>query len=132
MSYLLNDAQDPRGSQVIDLSEQANGSIDLSEIVNQAISSNLVVEPVTINLTPATPQDKIGLGGDVLAERGKQWGDAYKQISGDWEELLGIKTTTEQFIAMMIVLKLRRWRNSGYTEKDCLTDIIGYAKLGLS
>lgn len=120
MSYLLNDAQDPRGP------------IDLSEIVNQAIASNLVVEPVTLNLTSATPQDKIVLGGDVLAERGKQWGDAYKQISGDWAELLGIETTTEEFIAMMIVLKLRRWRNSGYAEKDCLTDIIGYAKLALN
>lgn len=122
MAYLLNDAQDPRGSQ----------AIDLSEIVNQAFTSDLAVEPVTINLTPATPQDEIGLGGDVLAERGQQWGDAYKQISGDWDELLGIKTTTEQFIAMMIVLKLRRWRNSGYTERDCLTDIIGYAKLALN
>lgn len=122
MSYLLNDAQDPRGSL----------AIDLSEIVNQAIASNLVVEPVTLNLASATPQDKIVSGGDVLAERGKQWGDAYKQISGDWDELLGIKTTTEEFIAMMIVLKLRRWRNSGYAEKDCLTDIIGYAKLALN
>ena len=73
-----------------------------------------------------------GEADDVLAERGKQWGNAYKQISGDWDELLGIKTTTEEFIAMMIVLKLRRWRNSGYTEKDCLTDIIGYAKLALN
>ena len=116
MSYLLNDAQDPRAP------------IDLSEIVNQAFA----VEPGTINLTSATPQDKIVSGGDVLAERGKQWGDAYKQISGDWAELLGIETTTEEFIAMMIVLKLRRWRNSGYTEKDCLTDIIGYAKLALN
>ena len=120
MSYLLNDAQDPRGP------------IDLSEIVNQAFGSDIVVEPGTINLTSATPQDKIVSGDDVLAERGKQWGDAYKQISGDWAELLGIHTSTEQFIAMMIVLKLRRWRNSGYTEKDCLTDIIGYAKLALN
>ena len=122
MSYLLNDAQDPRGP------------IDLSKIVNQAFTSDLV-EPVTINLTSATPQDKIVSGGeadDVLAERGKQWGDAYKQISSDWAELLGIHTSTEQFIAMMIVLKLRRWRNSGYAEKDCLTDIIGYAKLALN
>ena len=125
MSYLLNDAQDPRGSL----------AIDLSEIVNQAFTGDLAIEPVTINLTSATPQDKIGSeaeAGDVLAERGKQWGDAYKQISGDWDELLGIKTTTEEFIAMMIVLKLRRWRNSGYAEKDCLTDIIGYAKLALN
>ena len=122
MSYLLNDAQDPRGSL----------AIDLSEIVNQAFTGDLAIEPVTINLTSATPQDKIGSGDDVLAERGQQWGDAYKQISGDWDELLGIKTTTEQFIAMMIVLKLRRWRNSGYTERDCLTDIIGYAKLALN
>lgn len=122
-NHLLNDAQDPRGP------------IDLSEIVNQAFGSDIVVEPVTINLTSATPQDKIVSGGeaeDVLAERGKQWGDAYKQISGDWAELLGIHTSTEQFIAMMIVLKLRRWRNSGYAEKDCLTDIIGYAKLALN
>lgn len=122
MAYLLNDAQDPR----------ANGPIDLSEIVNQDLTSDLAIEPVTINLTSATPQDKIVSGDDVLAERGQQWGDAYKQISGDWDELLGIKTTTEQFIAMMIVLKLRRWRNSGYTERDCLTDIIGYAKLALN
>ena len=106
---------------------------DLTDIVNQAFTGGLAVEPGTINLTSATPQDKIVLGGeDVLAERGKQWGNAYKQISGDWDELLGIKTTTEEFIAMMIVLKLRRWRNSGYTEKDCLTDIIGYAKLALN
>lgn len=125
MSYLLTDAQDPRAMR----------PADLTDIVNQAVSSSFVVEPVTINLTPATPQDKIVSGGeadDVLAERGKQWGDAYKQISGDWDELLGIKTTTEEFIAMMIVLKLRRWRNSGYKERDCLTDIIGYAKLALN
>lgn len=125
MAYLLKDAQDPRAMR----------PADLTDIVNQAFTSDLVVEPVTINLTPATPQDEIVSGGeadDVLAERGKQWGDAYKQISGDWDELLGIKTTTEQFIAMMIVLKLRRWRNSGYKEKDCLTDIIGYAKLALN
>lgn len=122
MSYLLKDAHDPRAMR----------PADLTDIVNQAFTSDLVVEPVTINLTSATPQDKIVSGDDVLAERGKQWGDAYKQISGDWDELLGIKTTTEQFIAMMIVLKLRRWRNSGYTEKDCLTDIIGYAKLALN
>lgn len=74
MSYLLNDAQDPRGSQAIDLSEQANGSIDLSEIVNQAVSSNLVVEPVTINLTPATPQDEIGLGGRRARRAGQAVG----------------------------------------------------------
>lgn len=125
MSYLLKDAHDPRAMR----------PADLTDIVNQAVSSSFVVEPVTINLTPATPQDKIVSGGeadDVLAERGKQWGDAYKQISGDWDELLGIKTTTEEFIAMMIVLKLRRWRNSGYMERDCLTDIIGYAKLALN
>lgn len=122
MSYLLKDAHDPRAMR----------PADLTDIVNQAFTSDLVVEPVTINLTSATPQDKNVLGDDVLAERGKQWGDAYKQISDDWDELLGIKTTTEQFIAMMIVLKLRRWRNSGYTEKDCLTDIIGYAKLALN
>lgn len=109
-NYQLNDAQDPRAF-----------TLDFTQ-------------PLTI--TPsmsATPQALIvSEGEDVLAERGKQWGDAYKQISGDWDELLGIKTTTEEFIAMMIVLKLRRWRNSGYTERDCLTDIIGYAKLGLS
>lgn len=125
MSYLLKDAHDPRAMR----------PADLTDIVNQAFTSDLVVEPVTINLTSATPQDEIVSGGeadDVLAERGKQWGDAYKQISGDWAELLGIHTSTEQFIAMMIVLKLRRWRNSGYKEKDCLTDIIGYAKLALN
>lgn len=123
MSYLLKDAHDPRAMR----------PADLTDIVNQAFTGGLAVEPGTINLTSATPQDEIVLGGeDVLAERGKQWGDAYKQISGDWAELLGIKTTTEEFIAMMIVLKLRRWRNSGYTEKDCLTDIIGYAKLALN
>ena len=120
MSYLLNDAQDPRAI------------IDLSESLKQAYTSGFVVEPGTINLASATPQDKIVSGDDVLAERGKQWGDAYKQISGDWAKLLGIETTTEEFIAMMIVLKLRRWRNSGYAEKDCLTDIIGYAKLALN
>lgn len=124
-NYQIKDAQDPRAMR----------PADLTDIVNQACSSSLVGEPVTINLTPAAPQDKIVLGGeadDVLAERGQQWGDAYKQISGDWAELLGIHTSTEQFIAMMIVLKLRRWRNSGYTERDCLTDIIGYAKLALN
>ena len=107
MSYLLKDAHDPRAMR----------PADLTDIVNQAFTGGLAVEPGTI---------------DVLAERGKQWGDAYKQISGDWAELLGIHTSTEQFIAMMIVLKLRRWRNSGYAEKDCLTDIIGYAKLALN
>lgn len=122
-NHLLNDAQDPRAMR----------PADLTDIVNQAFTGGLAVEPGTINLTSATPQDVIVLGGeDVLAERGKQWGDAYKQISGDWAKLLGIETTTEEFIAMMIVLKLRRWRNSGYTEKDCLTDIIGYAKLALN
>ena len=122
-NYQLKDAHDPRAMR----------PADLTDIVNQAFTGGLAVEPVTINLTSATPQDEIVLGGeDVLAERGKQWGDAYKQISGDWAELLGIHTSTEQFIAMMIVLKLRRWRNSGYTEKDCLTDIIGYAKLALN
>ena len=122
-NYQLKDAHDPRAMR----------PADLTDIVKQAYTSGFVVEPGTINLTSATPQDEIVLGGeDVLAERGKQWGDAYKQISGDWDELLGIKTTTEEFIAMMIVLKLRRWRNSGYTEKDCLTDIIGYAKLALN
>lgn len=122
-NYQLKDAHDPRAMR----------PADLTDIVNQAFTGGLAVEPGTINLTFATPQDEIVLGGeDVLAERGKQWGDAYKQISGDWAKLLGIETTTEEFIAMMIVLKLRRWRNSGYTEKDCLTDIIGYAKLALN
>ena len=122
-NYQLKDAHDPRAMR----------PADLTDIVNQAFTGGLAVEPGTINLTSATPQDEIVSGGeDVLAERGKQWGDAYKQISGDWSELLGIETTTEEFIAMMIVLKLRRWRNSGYTEKDCLTDIIGYAKLALN
>ena len=83
----------------------------------------------------ATPLIHTGSGGgvdDVLAQRRGQWGDTYKQIAGDWSELLGVNVTDEEFIAMMIVLKLRRWRNSGYTAQDCLTDIIGYAKLGLS
>lgn len=74
-----------------------------------------------------------GQGVDVtLKQRGAQWGDAYKQIAGDWNELLGTELTNEDFIAMMLIMKLRRWANSGYTEQDCLTDIIGYAKLGLS
>lgn len=127
MSYLLNDAQDPRATQFNAL------TLDGQPLKINAPSAPLIISGEgNINLTSATPQDKIVSGGDVLAERGKQWGDAYKQISGDWSELLGIKTTTEEFIAMMIVLKLRRWRNSGYTEKDCLTDIIGYAKLALN
>lgn len=68
----------------------------------------------------------------VLEQRRHQWGDTYRQIAGDWEELLDVSVSDEEFIAMMIVLKLRRWRNSGYTAQDCLTDIVGYAKLGLS
>ena len=126
-NHLLNDAQDPRAMQFNAL------TLDGQPLKINAPSAPLTISgDGTINLASATPQDKIVSGGDVLAERGKQWGDAYKQISGDWDELLGIETTTEEFIAMMIVLKLRRWRNSGYTEKDCLTDIIGYAKLALN
>lgn len=122
MSYLLNDAQDPRSPKFL-----SNAMRSYND------GSGIAYQLGDISLESATPQALNILDGeDVLAERGKQWGDAYKQISGDWAELLGVHTTTEQFIAMMIVLKLRRWRNSGYQEKDCLTDIIGYAKLGLS
>ena len=124
-NHLLNDAQDPRAL-----------TLDGQPLKINAPSAPLIISGEgDINLASATPQVKIvsrGEADDVLAERGQQWGDAYKQISGDWSELLGIETTTEEFIAMMIVLKLRRWRNSGYTEKDCLTDIIGYAKLALN
>lgn len=67
-----------------------------------------------------------------LEQRKVQWGDAYKQITGDWEQVLDIQHSPEEFIAMMLTLKLRRWKNSGYKAKDCLTDIVGYAKLGLS
>lgn len=87
-------------------------------------------------LRAATAPDADNHGGQgvgvTLKQRGAQWGDAYKQIAGDWNELLGTELTNEDFIAMMLIMKLRRWANSGYTEQDCLTDIIGYAKLGLS
>lgn len=68
----------------------------------------------------------------ILKQRQGQWGDAYKQIADDWNSVLGTQLTSSDFIAMMLLMKLRRWKNSGYKEQDCLTDIIGYAKLGLS
>lgn len=74
-----------------------------------------------------------GRGVDAtLKERECQWGEAYKQIAGDWNAVLGTELSNEEFIAMMLLMKVRRWKNSGYSSKDCLTDIIGYAKLGLS
>lgn len=69
---------------------------------------------------------------DILKQRQGQWGDAYKQIAGDWNSVLGMEVTNAEFIAMMILMKLRRWSNSDFEADDCLTDIIGYAKLGLS
>lgn len=68
----------------------------------------------------------------ILSQRQEQWGDAYKQIAGDWNSVLGMEVTNAEFIAMMILMKLRRWSNSDFEADDCLTDIIGYAKLGLS
>ena len=68
----------------------------------------------------------------ILKQRQGQWGDAYKQIADDWNAVLGTQLNSSDFIAMMLLMKLRRWKNSGYKEQDCLTDIIGYAKLGLS
>lgn len=68
----------------------------------------------------------------ILKQRQGQWGDAYKQIAGDWNSVLGMEVTNAEFIAMMILMKLRRWSNSDFEADDCLTDIIGYAKLGLS
>ena len=68
-----------------------------------AAAMNLLCEP-------ANTSEHGGLGGEVdaiLKQRQDQWGDAYKQIAGDWNELLGTKLTNEDFIAMMIVLKLR-------------------------
>lgn len=91
------------------------------------------LDPRSPNGAAPLIQSGSGDGVDaVLTQRRGQWGDTYKRIAGDWSELLGVEVTDEEFIAMMIVLKLRRWRNSGYTAQDCLTDIIGYAKLGLS
>lgn len=102
-------------------------------LVQDALDPRAQCAPQDLN--GATPLIHTGSEGGVdavLTQRRGQWGDTYKQIAGDWSELLGVDVTDEEFIAMMIVLKLRRWRNSGYTAQDCLTDIIGYAKLGLS
>lgn len=111
-NQLLKDADDPR----------AKGWLTLAEGY--------------LELTPACASEHAEHGGQgvdaTLKQRGAQWGDAYKQIAGDWNELLGTELTNEDFIAMMLIMKIRRWANSGYTEQDCLTDIIGYAKLGLS
>lgn len=68
----------------------------------------------------------------IIKQRQEQWGDAYLQIAGDWNTVLGMEVTNAEFIAMMILMKLRRWSNSDFESDDCLTDIIGYAKLGLS
>lgn len=76
-----------------------------------------------------------GKGGEVdaiLKQRQEQWGDAYLEIAGDWNTVLGMEVTNAEFIAMMILMKLRRWSNSDFESDDCLTDIIGYARLGLS
>lgn len=104
-------------------------------LVQDALDPRASGHTCGVTLDGATPLIHTGSedGVDaVLIQRRGQWGDTYKQIAGDWSELLGVDVTDEEFIAMMIVLKLRRWRNSGYTAQDCLTDIIGYAKLGLS
>lgn len=81
--------------------------------------------------------DKRAVGGydgalcDVLGERGAQWKDTYKVIGKYSEEVLGLPMTVEQFCSFMILLKLTRYSRSEYKERDCLVDIIGYAKLVL-
>lgn len=84
------------------------------------------------NVRDADKQEHGAEVDGILKQRQGQWGDAYKQIADDWNAVLGTQLTSSDFIAMMLLMKLRRWKNSGYKEQDCLTDIIGYAKLGLS
>ena len=61
-NYQLKDAHDPRAMR----------PADLTDIVNQAFTSDLVVEPVTTNLTSATPQDEIVSGGEADDEGARQ------------------------------------------------------------
>ena len=107
-NLLLKDADDPRAKTWLPLGE---GWLEIQ--------------------TPAE-HGELGEVDAILKQRQGQWGDAYKQIAGDWNNVLGMEVTNAQFIAMMILMKLRRWANSDFEADDCLTDIIGYAKLGLS
>ena len=109
-NLLLKDADDPRADGWLNLAE---GYLELTTAC-------------------ASEHGELGEVDAILKQRQGQWGDAYKQIAGDWNNVLGMEVTNAQFIAMMILMKLRRWANSDFEADDCLTDIIGYAKLGLS
>lgn len=67
---------------------------------------------------------------DIIAkERNSQWGDTYKRIAPIAKEVLGLDMTTQQFCGLMMLMKLMRWKASDFKSKDCLVDIINYAKL---
>lgn len=76
------------------------------------------------------PNDDITKLADIVAkERNSQWGDTYKRIAPIAKEVLGLDMTTQQFCGLMILMKLMRWKASDFKSKDCLVDIINYAKL---
>lgn len=68
----------------------------------------------------------------ILQERGAEWQDTYKIIGDVAGDVLGLKMSQEEFCSFMILLKLVRYRKSGFKNKDCLVDIVGYANLILN
>lgn len=66
---------------------------------------------------------------DILNCRKNEWKESWKELAHVSGDILDVKLSPEQFVSMMILLKLIRYKNSNFKSEDCLIDIIGYAKL---
>lgn len=68
----------------------------------------------------------------IHGQRAKDYGDAkesFNQIATLWSHYLGHGINPQDVAMMMALLKMSRYKNSGYTHRDSLIDLAGYVAL---
>lgn len=82
-------------------------------------------------LTPQTPAlyaaDRL-----IHGQRAEEYGDArtsFRQIAELWTAYLGTPIKSQDVAIMMALLKISRFKNSHYSHRDSLIDMLGYLAL---
>lgn len=69
----------------------------------------------------------------IHGQRAEEYGDAktsFRQIAELWTAYLGTPIKSQDVAIMMALLKINRFKNSHYSHRDSLIDMLGYLALG--
>lgn len=83
---------------------------------------------------PPEPQPSALCAADRLirGQRAEEYGDAktsFRQIAELWAAYLGTSVKSQDVAIMMALLKISRFKNSHYSHRDSLIDMLGYLAL---